>query len=105
MFIIDILKRKAEALNGLFKTDFWTPRKIDYNYERAICIFDHQQFYELSYLYSVDKSIANFKPIQLNAFESNLDWHGLSERWSRNKRYMLVNYEQIYNIYGFTPWW
>ncbi len=29
VFIIDILKRKAEALNGLFETDFWTPRKID----------------------------------------------------------------------------
>lgn len=27
--LIDIMKTKAENLNNLFKTDFWTPRKID----------------------------------------------------------------------------
>lgn len=28
-YIIDILKKKADELNRLFSTDFWTPRKID----------------------------------------------------------------------------
>ncbi len=29
LLLIDIMKKKAEDLNKLFKTDFWTPRKID----------------------------------------------------------------------------
>lgn len=28
-FVIDIFRRKADELNGMFNTDFWTPRKID----------------------------------------------------------------------------
>lgn len=29
VILIDIMKNKAENLNSFFKTDFWTPRKID----------------------------------------------------------------------------
>lgn len=28
-YIINIFKKKADDLNKLFSTDFWTPRKID----------------------------------------------------------------------------
>lgn len=37
VLLINIMKNKAENLNKLFKTDFWTPRKIDmilWTYER-----------------------------------------------------------------------
>ncbi|KKL44909.1 hypothetical protein LCGC14_2360990, partial [marine sediment metagenome] len=47
----------------------------------------------------------NYKQIKLTEFENDLDWDTLTKDWSKNNRYMLVNYEQIFNIYGFRAWW
>jgi len=79
---------------------------ITYEYEKAICIFDRNKFYKLNEIYSVRQSDRLYKQITLTGFEDSLIWKTKWENdWSKNNRYMLVNYEQIFNIYGFLPWW
>jgi len=78
---------------------------ITYKYEKAICVFDRNKFYKLGEIYSDRSPGKNYKQITLTAFESDLDWDTLTEEWSKNSRYMLVNYEQFFKIYNYRAWW
>jgi len=78
---------------------------ITYRYEKAICVFDRNKFYKLDEIYSDKPPSKTYKQIILTAFESDLDWDALTEEWSKNSRYMLVNYEEFFNIYQFSSWW
>jgi hypothetical protein len=78
---------------------------ITYKYEKVICMFDRNKFYDLGEIYSTPSNDKLYKQITITTFENDLNWEKLTTVWGRNSRYMLVNYEQIYSIYGFSKWW
>lgn len=78
---------------------------ITYSYEKAICVFDRNKFYKVDEIYSIKQSDKHYKQVNLAEFEKDLDWYTLTRKWSKNDKYMLISYKEIFNIYGFKPWW
>jgi hypothetical protein len=75
---------------------------VKFSSDKAICIFDRNKFYGLDEIYSEGKFSKHYRQVKIKSFERNLDWGSLSKDWS--SRFMLVNYEQIFKIYGITSW-
>ena len=78
---------------------------VNYATDYAICVFDRYKFYEVDEIYSSSEKIANFKQINLKQFIKFYNWEKLSDDYSKNNRFWITYYREIFSIYGFKAWW